>query len=77
MATKEEMLRAKTFKDVGDEVGPRVFRTLTDGDTLGQPQSPMNQLRTAKLVALLAQHLADQGNLSVDDLDEMLLHVVS
>ncbi len=35
------------------------------------------QARTAKLVALLAERLVDDGTITIDTLDEMLLQIVA
>ncbi|MCW3586114.1 hypothetical protein K6Y78_24110 [Burkholderia cenocepacia] len=75
--TKDELLRDRTYKEDGIETSRRVFYTLTDSQTGKQGLVDPIQARTAKLVALLAERLVDDGTITIDTLDEMLLQIVA
>jgi hypothetical protein len=68
MATEEEILRTKTFKENGMEVGRRVFYTIHDEGS--------KDWKTQKAVALLIEALHTKNILSDEQLDELLLSVV-
>ncbi len=68
MPDRDEVLRDKTYKDQCDDDRRRVFYTLGDGKDLH---------RASKLLALLVDHLLKQELLTQDELDEMLLEVVT
>lgn len=69
MPTKDEVLREKTFKEEGIELYKRVFYTLTDDERI-------EGKLTAKALALLIDHLRRSGQLSEEEIDELLFQVV-
>lgn len=77
MPTKEDHLRRYTFKDDADDLGQRVFYTLTQSRP--EAHSPTAESvefsRIAKAVSLLLVHLKNRGLLSDDEIDDFLLDV--
>lgn len=77
MSTKESLLLEKTFNDA-DGTMRRVFYTLTQPEHLkpidrSLPAAHATASRTAKLLSLLIEKLEEEGRLTADELDEMLL----
>jgi hypothetical protein len=69
MPTKEDVLEQETHKGDVEEVGCRVFYTLTG-------KAEFQAHRTAKAVSLLIEHLHQKGLLDDEELDELLLNCV-
>lgn len=67
--TREDVLRAETFKESGLSLFERVFYTLTQSEAL-------QSKRTVKAVSLLAALLKDKGVMTDDEIDEFLLSLV-
>jgi hypothetical protein len=75
MPTKEGILKTQTFKDYGLDVEVRVHSTLIQDREL---KSDMLQAeRNSKAIAHLFQTLVDAGTISEEQLDDILLHVVT
>lgn len=77
MPTKESLLLEKTFNDA-DGTMRRVYYTLTQPEhlkTLDRSISAAHATasRTAKLLSLLIAKLEEEGRLTADELDDMLL----
>jgi hypothetical protein len=70
VANKETILRDKTFKEEGMEVGRRVFYTLSDDKTV-------QGHRTTKAVALLVELLREKNIMSEKELDDLLFDCLS
>jgi hypothetical protein len=75
MPTMEELLAKQTYKEGGLGVEERVFYTLTDHAKL-TPET-LHAHRNSKAIALLFKTLLDAGTLKEDQLDEILLEVIS
>lgn len=76
MPTLEDVLQNKTYKQVGLDVGHRVFHTLTGED--GDPHREKLQAhRNSKAIALLFKNLRENGLLTEAQLDEIMLEVIS
>ena len=69
MATKDEVLREKTYKEDGMELERRVHYTLADKDGL-------QAHRNSKAIALLIRRLTEKGVLSEEEVDEILFECV-
>lgn len=65
MPNRDEILRDKTYKEDGVDVGRRVFYTLTDN-------KGMQGHRTTKVLALLVERLHAAGMLDETTLDDLL-----
>lgn len=77
MSTKESLLLEKTFSDA-DGTMRRVYYTLTRPEHLKPLDRSLvaahaTASRTAKLLALLIAKLEEEGRLTADELDDMLL----
>lgn len=70
MANREDVLRDQTYKDDVDEVEKRVFYTLTGKDSL-------QAHRVAKTLALVVELLRRRNLITDEEVDELLLDVVS
>ena len=70
MPTIEEVLQKETFKEIGIPVEKRVFYTL-------RKDPKHTELYQSKLLALLTAKLVEQELITEDELDELLLEVVS
>lgn len=66
MATREQELRDKTFKDQGMSASERVLTMLL-------PDTRYTDARNSKLLALLITHLTKKGLISEEELDDILL----
>ncbi|MDH3559030.1 MAG: hypothetical protein OEV25_03795 [Deltaproteobacteria bacterium] len=74
MATKEETLYEKTYKDQVFELEKRVYCTLVQE---GDDQKIELQIhRTQKLLSLFIKHLHDKGIFTDDDVDDFLFEIV-
>ena len=76
MSSIEEILRTETYKGEGLDTARRVHYTLA-GDPHGgkRPESVLLD-RTARLLALLVEHLEAQGRLRPEELDQLLFKTV-
>jgi hypothetical protein len=76
MPTKEDHLKQYTHKEEGLELEKRVFYTLT-GEPDKKPLSPekLRDYRNSKAIALLFKVLHENGTLTEDQLDDILLEV--
>jgi len=76
MAMKEEILATETHKDDGLDVGRRVLYTL-----VGEQNTPNRQKlqadRNSKAIAVLLKTLHKKHLLTDDQIDEILLEVIS
>lgn len=74
MPDREQILRELTHKDDGLDTSRRVYYTLApeSKDAAGNLAD-----RTARLVALLIEQLEQGGQLSADQVDELLLGIVT
>jgi hypothetical protein len=68
--TRDEHLAKLTHKEDGVPMEKRVFYTLTDA-----PSESLVTLRNSRLIGLLVKTLIDEGTLTEDQLDEILLEV--
>jgi hypothetical protein len=78
MANLDDILREKTYKDQGLDLGRRVFYTLAtplDGLT-EEANQKLQAARNSKAVTKLIEHLTNKGLMSAEELDDILLHVV-
>lgn len=69
MASRDETLREKTFKDEGLETARRVFYTLKSDEKLAS-------LLTSKALALLVELLVEKNLISQAEIDALLLECV-
>ncbi|WLE60247.1 hypothetical protein GIY62_06190 [Burkholderia plantarii] len=72
-----DLLREKTHKEPGLDVGRRVYYTLTDDQT-GDASAPIDPTlhRTIKLLSLLVEKLTAESRLTETELDQMLLQLL-
>jgi hypothetical protein len=66
MPNREEVLREKTHKEEGLQVEKRVFYTLSD-------EKSFQLHRNTKAIALLVKLLHQRGQLSDQEIDDLLL----
>ncbi len=76
MATKEELLAKETYKEEGLDVGRRVFYTLS-GEKNDPHREKTQAHRNSKAIAQLFKTLREKHHLTDDNLDEILLDVIS
>jgi hypothetical protein len=82
MPTREDLLYTKTHKG-GVDTDPRVYYCLSgsgDAEFERRPKATQAELRThrkSKLLAMIVARLEAQGLLSADDIDDMLLDIVT
>ncbi len=69
MATRESILREKTFKEEGMEIDRRVFYTLSDNK-----DTQIN--RNSKIIASIIKSLCDKKILTTEELDDILLECI-
>jgi hypothetical protein len=69
-----ETLAKQTYKEDGVPVEKRVFYTLTGGGELASESLITG--RNSKAIALLFKALVDDGTLTGDQLDKILLEVI-
>jgi hypothetical protein len=74
MPTRQELLDKHTHKHEGLDVGQRVYYTLRPEHS---EDNELVQHRTAQLVALITQKLVETEKLTEDELDEMLIRLVT
>jgi len=78
------MLKEMTFKGDAEDLGRRVFYTLTADDPKDHAPQPVSrhpgartQHKTAKLLACLLVKLNEKGLLSDSEVDDLLLETVT
>ena len=76
MTSLEDVLEKETYKQGGLDVGQRVFYTLT-GEEGNPHREKLNVHRNSKAIALLFKALCDKRLIMEEQLDEILLDVVS
>jgi hypothetical protein len=76
MTTTEELLRKETYKEQGLDMGRRVFYTLT-GEEKNPHREKLQAHRNSKAIAMLFKTLHDAGQLTEQQIDKILLDVVS
>jgi hypothetical protein len=69
MPNLDDVLRQKTHKEDGLDLGRRVFYTLSDDKAL-QPH------RNSKAIAVLLKHLSEKGYISDSEIDHLLLESI-
>src|SRR6266700_3549235 len=74
-ANREEILANQTHKQSGLEAEKRVYYTLIGNSKASWKTTPAH--RNSKAMALLIKALIDAGTLTQDQLDEILLGLVS
>ena len=75
MPTREEMLAKQTHKEDGLDVGRRVFYTLAEDRE--KSRDMLQVQRNSKAIASLSKALFEAGALTEEQLDEILLDVVT
>ena len=75
MPTREEMLAKQTYKEDGLEVEKRVFYTLLADSKVSK--ETLQAHRNSKAIAFLFKTLLEDGTISENQLDEILLDVVT
>lgn len=76
MPTIEQALAKLTYKQEGLETEKRVFYTLL-GDEASQASRSLQTHRNSKALGLLFKVLLEKGLLTEEELDQILLEVVS
>lgn len=74
MATREEILREKTYKEDGIEIDRRVFNTLHDWE---EAHIALQPHRNSKAISLLIKILCQKGILTDSNIDDILLEVIN
>jgi hypothetical protein len=74
MPTKEELLAKHTYPEV-EEVEKRIFYTLAGEDDAPLTPEKTRAYRNSKAIAHLFKVLLDNGTISKDQLDDILLEV--
>jgi hypothetical protein len=75
MPTKEEHLAKYTYKEDGLEVEKRIFYTLIGEDNAPLTPEKLRAYRNSKAIAQLFKVLVENGTVSDDQLDDILLEV--
>jgi hypothetical protein len=76
MMTKKELLAKETYKQDGLDIAKRVFLTL-DGKHGDSYRDSSRIQRNSKAIGQLFKTLHKSGQLSDDDLDKILIEVIS
>ncbi len=69
MPNRDDILRDKTHKDDGVDIKVRIFYMLSDDKSL-------QHQRNSKALALLVKLLREKGQLSDEEVDDLLLECV-
>ena len=69
MSTRDDILEAETFRDQ-EEISERIYRTLTADITL-------DKHRIAKAISILIEQLVEKDVIAKDEIDDLLIHVVT
>ena len=75
MPTREDMLAKQTHKEEGTDVGRRIFYTLSEDRE--KTRDMMQVHRNSKAIAMLFKTLLEAGTITEDQLDDILLEVVT
>lgn len=75
MPTRTGLLAELTFKEEGVEVEKRVLYTLSGNSKISKETGQAH--RNSKAIAMLFKMLLEAGTLTEDQLDEILLEVVT
>jgi hypothetical protein len=75
MPTREETLAKQTHKEDGVDVGRRIFYTLSEDRE--KTRDMLQVHRNSKAIAVLFKTLLEAGTITEDQLDDILLEVVT